>query len=609
MGVRLATPDAVKMRYSGDQTTQTAKRLERALVSGPDGVLLLDLAGTVQFANSSAVAMLGAGDLPIGPPWLTFWGDADQGAAKAALAAAAGGTSARFAARAQNSRHGRLDIVVSPEGEGAQPNGALVVIRDISELDSGRLAAELRERAVAEDAARQRALAAMVALTSWEADYRGGVVRMYDAEGVREVPLEEALSRYEPETRARFYDRAERARTTGEPYIDEVQYTRDDGSHGWYREFCEPIIENGVCVGARGAAMDFTEVVAAREAIERAEQRLRLAIELAGMEVFELDFEHHHLVPAGSCKTILRDPLREEDLWPDPRRAVDPRDQARVHAAFAEALATRTPLRCEFRIHGRDGQEAWVYCAAEIEEENGRPKRALAALLDITERKRRESEILQTLAQMREHEARQKLLLDELNHRVKNTLASVQSVAMQTLRDGRDLQEGRDLLIDRLMALSGTHDLLVKQAWTGASFRELVASTLKPFDGAWRYAGPDFGLDPNFAVTLGMIVHELATNAIKHAAWRGSGLVDIATAVEAGQARIVWQESGGPMVSPPTRRGFGSRLLQRGVEGELGGRVVIEFPPEGLICNIQVQLSERLRVARRDAGGQSKGGA
>lgn len=130
--------------------------------------------------------------------------------------------------------------------------------------------------------------------------------------------------------------------------------------------------------------------------------------------------------------------------------------------------------------------------------------------------------MLQTMAQMREHEAHQKLLLDELNHRVKNTLASVQSMAMQTLGGGRDLLQARDLFVDRLLALSNTHNLLVKDTWAGASFREIVTMTLKPYGRAWCYGGPDFRLDPNFAVTLGMAVHELATNAIKHGAWRGA---------------------------------------------------------------------------------------
>lgn len=596
------------MEADGDAFSQSAaERLARAVESGPDGVLILDLAGTVQFANSSAVAMLGARDKAglLGAPWVTLWGAPDLAAARAALEAAVGGATGRFNAptQTQNSEQRRLDVVLSaqPDAAGA-PDGVYVVCRDVTELEAVRLAAEARERARAEEVSRQRSVAAMVSLTSWETDFRRKIVRRGDASGIREIPLEEALSRYTPETRAQLFERTERVRLFGEARSEEVPYTRTDGTRGWFREYCEPIIEGGVCVGLRGAAIDISEEVAAREAIERAEQRLSLAIELAGMEVFELDFDKQSVVPAGRWKAILRDPPREEDIWPDPFQTIDPRDEARVRAAWSKAEETQTPFRCEFRIHGRDAQEAWVYCVTEISQEGGRPKRALSAVLDITERKRRELEMLRTMAQMREHEAQQKLLLDELNHRVKNTLASVQSVAMQTLGGGRDLQEARDLFIERLLALSRTHNLLVKHAWSSASFRELVKATLEPYGHAWCYEGPDFQLDPNFAVSLGMVLHELATNAIKHGAWRGAGQIDIATAVEGGEAHVTWRESGGPLVSPPTRRGFGSRLLQRGVGAELGGTVSIEFPPQGAICRIQAPLSARLRQAGGDTG-------
>ena len=125
-------------------------------------------------------------------------------------------------------------------------------------------------------------------------------------------------------------------------------------------------------------------------------------------------------------------------------------------------LGTRQHKR-EPLFFEREGQEAWVYCVAEVFRDVDRPHRVVVATMDITARKQHELEILQTMEQMREHELRQKLLLDELNHRVKNTLASVQSVAVQTLANAREPREARDLFIERLMALSTTHDLLVKQ--------------------------------------------------------------------------------------------------------------------------------------------------
>jgi two-component sensor histidine kinase len=204
---------------------------------------------------------------------------------------------------------------------------------------------------------------------------------------------------------------------------------------------------------------------------------------------------------------------------------------------------------------------------------------------------------MNTMMEMREHEARQKLLLDELNHRVKNTLASVQSVAMQTFRSEGDPTQARDLFIERLMALSSTHNLLVKREWESASLRELIDTTLRPYGRAYAVTGPDLRLDPNLAVSLGMALHELTTNALKHGAWQGAGRVDIEiTEIRGEEAWIVWRESGGRRVAPPEHRGFGSRLLERGVAGELGGQVELDYAGTGLVCTIRAPLSARVQV-------------
>ncbi|THD60725.1 sensor histidine kinase [Phenylobacterium sp.] len=203
-----------------------------------------------------------------------------------------------------------------------------------------------------------------------------------------------------------------------------------------------------------------------------------------------------------------------------------------------------------------------------------------------------------TMVEMREHETRQKLLLDELNHRVKNTLASVQSIAAQTLRGANDIGEFKISFVDRLMALSSTHDLLVKREWANASLRELTEATLRHYGLPFAYAGPDLRLQSNLAVTLGMALHELATNAVKYGAWAGGGRIDIEVApTQSGRAvRIVWRESGGRPVTAPTGHGFGSRLLEQGVAGELGGKVTLDWRPEGLVCVIEAPVSEKIAL-------------
>lgn len=589
--------------------------MRSAFAASPDVVLILDLAGGVRFANPAAAAAfhIDAGATPVS--WPSLWAEDDLAAARAALDAAGRGETGRFVGAAQTPQGlRRLDVVASPLTCGSgEPGAVLVVSRDLTELEEARLAAEANARDAVNEASVLRSVADMAYLGTWEMDFRTGSTRVAGA-GVQamrgrpehnEIDIEAGFKMFSPEDEARIRGMIERSCQTGAAFRYEAQIRRHDGTFGWVREFGEPIFEDGVCVGIRGAGMDISEEIAAREAVERAEQRLKLAAQLAGMEVFELDFDHRVLIRADTTTVGRRSPLPLKDLWPNPLEVVDPRDQKRVRAEWDKAVQTGAPFRCEFRLEDREGQEAWVYCVAEVFRDVDRPHRVVVAQMDITERKQHELEILQTMEQMREHEMRQKLLLDELNHRVKNTLASVQSVAVQTLANAREPREARDLFIERLMALSTTHDLLVKHAWTSASFRELVEATLRPYGHAWRHLGPDLRLDPNYAVSLGMAVHELATNAIKYGAWRTGGEVEIATEVADAEVRIVWRESGGPPVSPPTRGGFGARLLQRGVAAELGGKVVLDFAPAGLICTIAAPISPRLRLAHDQEVGQS----
>jgi len=599
------------------ETTEVAgeSAVRCALASSPDAVLILDLAGHVRSANASAAAVFGVdADGLAGQPAPPLWAAPDRAAVQAGLETAARGEPSRFDGMVEAAGpQRRLDVTATPLRDAAGAVFAVLAVgRDVTALDEARREAEFRAQVATHESSVLRSVADMAYLGSWEMDFRTGSTRVAGA-GVRamrggpqhnELDTETGFKMFAPEDEARIRAMIERACQTGTPFRYEAQIRRHDGTLGWVREFGEPIYEDGVCVGIRGAGMDISEEIATREAVERAEQRLKLAAQLAGMEVFELDFDHRVLIRADASARERRSPLPAKDLWPNPLEVVDPRDQKRVRAEWEKSVRTGAPFRCEFRLENREGEEAWVYCVAEVFRDVDRPQRVVVATMDITARKQHELEILQTMEQMREHEMRQKLLLDELNHRVKNTLASVQSVAVQTLANAREPREARDLFIERLMSLSTTHDLLVKHAWTSASFRELVEATLRPYGHAWRHIGPDLRLDPNYAVSLGMAVHELATNAIKYGAWSAGGQVEIVTEVGGGEVRIVWRERGGPPVSPPARGGFGARLLQRGVAAELGGRVLMDFAPEGLVCSITAPVSPRLRLAQEEDKGK-----
>ncbi len=210
-------------------------------------------------------------------------------------------------------------------------------------------------------------------------------------------------------------------------------------------------------------------------------------------------------------------------------------------------------------------------------------------------------------------QGRQTLMLHELNHRVRNTLTTVQSLARQSQRDDR--------LEGRILALSKTHDLLSRDEWGAAALRTVLENELAPFrdEQAHRFSlkGPDLDLPPRYVLALGMTVHELTTNAAKYGALlTENGRVDVTWRVvvgESGARRLAleWRESGGAPVREPGRRGFGTRLITGGVGRELGGVVRLDFAAEGLHCTLDVPLDEQDRFTsfREVAGGQPFGTA
>lgn len=189
-------------------------------------------------------------------------------------------------------------------------------------------------------------------------------------------------------------------------------------------------------------------------------------------------------------------------------------------------------------------------------------------------------------------ERQQKLLLDELNHRVKNSLAIVQAIAHQTLRSSPEPEGFRTAFEARLLAMAKTHDLLTATSWRSASLRDVLLAELGPYgSNHYRLEGPPVSLSPPEALAMGLVVHELATNAAKYGALSSpDGCVRVDWASEGGRLRLVWRENGGPPVSAPTRRGFGSRLIERSLAGALDGTTRLEFRPHGLTCHLDLPL-------------------
>ena len=178
---------------------------------------------------------------------------------------------------------------------------------------------------------------------------------------------------------------------------------------------------------------------------------------------------------------------------------------------------------------------------------------------------------------------------------MKNTLAMVQSIARLTLREAKDPAAFAESFTGRIQALSGAHNVLTASSWHGADVASLVRDQLilgDTYEDRFRYSGPSIKLDPQSAVGLSLVLHELGTNASKYGALSAaSGHVDLSwETVENGRMLTLrWQELGGPRVTPPTRRGFGTFIIEQSLSG-LEGEANIQFEPSGLICDMRLPI-------------------
>ncbi len=191
------------------------------------------------------------------------------------------------------------------------------------------------------------------------------------------------------------------------------------------------------------------------------------------------------------------------------------------------------------------------------------------------------------------------LLIEELNHRVKNTLAILQSIATQTFRSASRLE--RQKFEGRLGALAEAHNLLSKEKWEGSELKDVIERVLHPYlisaPERLRMSGPSVPLSPRLAVVLSMVLHEIATNAAKYGALSndtGKVALDWEVMTQAGkpQLRLIWTETGGPHVTAPVQRGFGSRLIERSARDQLGGEAPVDFLPHGVVCTITCTLED-----------------
>ena len=268
---------------------------------------------------------------------------------------------------------------------------------------------------------------------------------------------------------------------------------------------------------------------------------------------------------------------------------IDGDAMATVEAEFARDSGTDP----EIHYRRKDGSEFWASIfISPVRDERGGVVQHFVSLVDLTRHK--------------QDSARGKMMIDELNHRVKNTLSTVQSIITEALRRPAEQAAIRDAIESRILALSRSHDLLTSSSWEGAGLHDLVDIALEPFEvvagSAERFTirGDNVQLTPNATLSLAIALHELATNAVKYgASSNDSGTIAIDWAVTARDSgerlRLRWIEQGGPRVKPPTHKGFGSWVIERGLAHELGGRVSLDYLPAGVACRIDIPTSAQVR--------------
>ena len=390
---------------------------------------------------------------------------------------------------------------------------------------------------------------------------------------------------YEPWHAAMHDEEIERVVATRAPVRNEVPFRHS--MLGWrhYDYIFIPVFgPDGDVEAVAGATRDITERKRQEEALARSEQRLSAIVNASSDLIYRLrpDWEEVEIV-GGHGATDL--PRGQSLPWSADR--IHPEDRARVIAEIERARGAISPYQSQHRVELRAGTWTWIESrAVPVQDSEGNVSEWFGAASDVSQR------VL--------HETHLRLMVDELNHRVKNNLAIVQALVAQTLRDCPDSSLAAPAIESRLRTLAAAHDMLTREKWSGAAIGGIVRVAMGHcLDDTTRIRaqGPPVILDPQRAVALSMALHELCTNATRHGALSApGGQVHIEWRLERvdGAPRLLlhWQESGGPPVRPPSRRGFGTRLLERGLPHDLDGGVELDFLPDGVRCRIEAPLPE-----------------
>ncbi|MCJ2039711.1 PAS domain-containing protein [Methylobacterium sp. J-059] len=617
--------DRTEQRNAAAKEQADAAFMRSVLASSADCIKVLDLDAKLTFMNEGGMAVMEVVDFNAvkGCPWPDFWVESGNADAQAAVWAALAGGTGHFQGAADTFKGTPKwwDVQVTPiRGQDGQPERLLVVSRDITSQRAS-------ERRVAESEKRWRGLFEGMR----EGFFLGELVRDGNGRAVdyRFVEINPAFARqsglplnsvgltirsFVPDIEQWLIDSYANVVDTGEPALFEIDVP---GLQRWFevraskesgdrfsclfldvtdrkqnevrrgamielgdrlRNTTDPIEISRAAADILGRTLDLSHagygtVDHDRETIVIEEGWTTPGIPgIGGLHGFRDYGTYIEDLKSGQAVVI-------GDVATDPRTAKD--------ADALAAIQVRSLLNLPLMEHGRfvgmlyalkGTPYAWK--PEEIIFANTIADRTRAALARI------------------EAEERQRTLNLELSHRMKNMLAMVQSIATQTMRTASDLDTAKEVLAGRLVALSKSHDLLLGGSVSAAPVEVLIGSALQTHEdnpGRFKLEGPTFTVGARAAMSLSLILHELATNAAKYGALStANGRVSITWQLRdvVGEPHCVlrWSEAGGPAVVPPTRTGFGSRLIGRGLAGNFGGEVDLSYPATGVVCTIDAPL-------------------
>ncbi len=406
-------------------------------------------------------------------------------------------------------------------------------------------------------------------------------------------PLREAVPELEGQG---FFELLDEVYRTGKPFEGReirIQLLQGDGGplkEGYFDFVYQPIVDSqGEVIGIFAQGTDITDRVHMEGKLRASEARFADIFSQVTVGIAQTDINGRFvLVNDRQCEILGRS--RDELLNMTMLEVTHPGDRAGNVILFRRLAETGEPFVIEKRYMRPDGSAVWVRNNVSGQRgPDGKVRYITAVVVDIND--------------FKVAEARQRLLINELNHRVKNTLATVQSLAAQAAR-AEDPRAGHAAFVDRLMALSRAHDVLTSEQWVGAELAAAARVALEPFGGddgdRFRLRGPAVRLAPQEALALSMALHELATNAAKYGSLSVAGghveltwdVSDERDPERPARLSLCWQERGGPPVEQPVRQGFGSRLM-RGLAQELGGAATADWRRAGLVWRIEGRLSAR----------------